>query len=47
MQLWELDALYKSMEALVVQDHFQPLFTQPEINTANHRLDQLGYFQKK
>jgi len=46
MQLWELEALDKSMEALVVQERFQPLFTQEEIAEANRRLDELDYFKE-
>lgn len=46
MRLWELNALDKLMESLIVQDRFQSLFTQSEINEAQRRLDQLGYFQK-
>ena len=47
MRLWELNALDKSMEALAVQERFQSLFTQSEIDEAYRRLDELGYFQKK
>ena len=45
MRLWELGALDKSMEALVLQDRFQPLFSQPEIDEAHRRLDRLDYFK--
>ncbi|MEA3351328.1 MAG: hypothetical protein U9Q82_11950 [Chloroflexota bacterium] len=45
MRLWDLRALGKSMEALVIQDRFRPLFTQDEIEEAHRRLDELGYFE--
>ena len=44
MRLWEMDSLSKSMEALVIQERFQPLFTPEEIAEARRRLDELGYF---
>jgi hypothetical protein len=47
MSLWELEALEKSMEWLVVQERFQSLFTQSEIDEANRRLHELGYFQEE
>jgi len=45
MRLWELGALDKSMEALVIQERFQSLFTQDEIAEAHRRLDELDYFK--
>lgn len=45
MRLWELKSLSKSMEALVIQERFQPLFTPEEIAEARRRLDELGYFE--
>jgi len=39
MRLWEMKSLSKSMEALVIQERFRPLFTE-----AHRRLDELGYF---
>jgi hypothetical protein len=47
MRLWELKALDKSMEWLVVQERFQSLFTQSEIDEAKRRLYELGYFQEE
>jgi hypothetical protein len=44
MKLWELGLLDHSMEALVIQERFQPLFTEAEITEARRRLDELGYF---
>ena len=46
MRLWELKSLDKSMEALVIQDRFCPLFTEFEIAEARRRLDELDYFPK-
>ncbi|MEN4013976.1 MAG: hypothetical protein ROW48_18245 [Bellilinea sp.] len=43
-KLWELHLLNESMEAVVLQERFQSLFTQTEINEARRRLDELGYF---
>jgi hypothetical protein len=45
MRLWELKALNKSMEALVIQERFRPLFTDAEIAEARRRLDELGYHE--
>ena len=42
-KLWELHLLNESMEAIVLQERFQSLFTQTEINEARRRLDELGY----
>jgi hypothetical protein len=43
MRLWEMDALDMSMEAFVVQEQFQPLFSEYEIQEAARRLIELGY----
>lgn len=43
MKLWELNLLDQSMEALVLQDRFQPLFTPDELSEAQRRLEELGY----
>lgn len=43
MRLWEMKSLSKSMEALVIQKRFRPLFTEAEITEARRRLDELGY----
>ncbi len=42
-KLWELNLLDQSMEALVIQERFQPLFTAEEISEARRRLEELGY----
>ncbi len=47
MKLWELNCLGQSMEALVIQERYQPLFTQAEIAEARRRLDELEYFDRK
>jgi len=44
IRLWELGLLDRSMEALVIQELFMPLFTKEEIAEARRRLDELGYF---
>ncbi len=46
MRLWEMEALHISMEALIVQERFQTLFSETEIAEAHHRLDELEYFEK-
>lgn len=45
MKMWELKALNKSMEALVIQERFQPLFTDEETAESRCRLEELGYFK--
>ena len=45
MMLWESKALSQSMEALVIQERFQPLFTITEIAEARRRLEMLGFFK--
>ena len=45
-ELWQLNLLHESMEAVVLQDKFHPLFTEAELAEAHRRLDELGYFQK-
>jgi hypothetical protein len=42
-KLWELKELGKSMEALVVQERFRPLFSEGEIAEARRRLDDMGH----
>ena len=46
MRLWEMKSLSKSMEALVIQERFRPLFTEEEVAEAHRRLEELGYFSK-
>ncbi len=45
MKLWEMKLLDQSMEALVIQERFKPLFTDAEIAEALRRLEELGYFK--
>lgn len=45
MKLWELGLLGQSMEALVIQEQYHPLFNRAEITEAHQRLDELGYFK--
>lgn len=44
-RLAELKRLDLSMEALVIQDKYAPLFTTEEIATAHRRLKDLNYFK--
>ena len=46
MRLWEMKLLDHSMEALVIQERFRPLFTDAEVQEARRRLEALGYFSK-
>jgi hypothetical protein len=46
MKLWELKCLDHSMEALVIQERFRPLFSDQEVAEAHRRLEELGYFKK-
>ena len=46
-RLWELDLLHESMEADVIQEKYQPLFTAEEIQEARRRLDELDFFKEK
>lgn len=43
-RLWELDLLDSSVEALVIQERFRPLFSE-EIARAFQRLEELDYFR--
>ena len=45
MKLWGMKLLDQSMEALVIQERFKPLFTVGEISEAHRRLEDLGYFK--
>jgi hypothetical protein len=47
MRLWKMESLSKSMEALVIQARFQPLFSDHEIAEAKRRLEELGYFKNR
>jgi ethanolamine utilization protein EutA (predicted chaperonin) len=44
--LWELGLLKESVEAAVINEKFQSLFTKEEIEEARRRLEALGYFEK-
>jgi hypothetical protein len=46
-RLCKLGRLDLSMEAIVLQDRFCPLFTDAEIEEARRTLDELGYFKKQ
>jgi hypothetical protein len=45
MRLWELKLLDYSVEALVLQERFRPLFTAAEQEEAHLRLEELDYFK--
>jgi hypothetical protein len=47
MKLWELGRLDQSMEALVIQERFRPLFSDKEVTESRRRLEELGYFRMK
>jgi hypothetical protein len=44
-RLYELKRLDMSMEAHVMQEQFQSLFTTSEIEVARRRLDEVGFFK--
>ncbi|QNU65417.1 hypothetical protein EHE19_010755 [Ruminiclostridium herbifermentans] len=46
-KLWELGRLELSVEALVIQDEFQELFTQEEIDSCIERLKEYGYIKEQ
>jgi hypothetical protein len=46
-KLKEKNLLGQSMEALVVQRHFQPLFTKDEVAKAHKRLEEAGFFKQQ
>jgi len=46
-ELWRLELLHESMEAVVLQDRFKDLFAEEELAEAHERLESLGYFQTK
>jgi uncharacterized protein YqgQ len=45
MRLYELGLLDSSMEAYVIKERYQPLFTEEERQEAHRRLEELGYFK--
>ncbi len=46
MKLYELELLDSSMEAYVIKEHYQSLFTEEERKEADRRLRELDYFGK-
>lgn len=44
-ELWRLNLLHESMEAVVLQERYKPLFTEAELAEAHRRLEELGYFK--
>lgn len=44
-KLYDLDLLDESMEAVVLQERFQCLFTDGELKEAHKRLEDLNYFE--
>lgn len=44
--LWELGRLELSVEALVIQEEFQSLFSQDEIESCKNRLKEYGYIKE-
>ena len=44
-ELYRLDLLHESLEAVVLQAKFRSLFTQQEIVEAHRRLEELRYFK--
>jgi len=45
-ELWERDLLGESMEAVILQERFQSLFTEGELAEARRRLSELGFFKR-
>lgn len=43
-RLWELKKLDSSVEAAVIQERFQELFTDQEVSEARKRFQELNYF---
>ena len=44
-ELYHRELLHESMEAVVLQEKFRPLFTQEELAEAHRRLEELDYFK--
>ena len=44
-ELWQLNLLHESMEAVVLQEKYRELFTNDELAEAYRRLEELGYFR--
>lgn len=47
IRLWELNSLDHSMEALVLNERYHPLFSEQEIAEAQRRLEDLGYHKEE
>lgn len=47
MRLWELGLLHASMEAVVIDERFRPLFSEAEVQEARRRLEELGFFRRR
>ena len=45
-RLWLLDRLDLTVEAVVLEDEWQTLFTAEELTEARRRLDELGWFSR-
>jgi hypothetical protein len=45
IRLWECGCIDLTVEALILQDRFQDLFTDKELEEAHRRLEELGYFK--
>jgi 5-methylcytosine-specific restriction enzyme A len=45
-ELWNLGLLNESMEAVILQEKYNSLFTETELAEAHRRLEELGYFNK-
>jgi hypothetical protein len=46
VEMWECERLDLTVEALVIGDEFQTLFTQPEIARARRRLEDCGFLDQ-
>ena len=45
VHLWECGCLDLTVETLMLQDRFQDLFTEKELEVAHRRLEELGYYK--
>ena len=45
-ELWRLNLLHESMEAVVLQEQYKMLFTEAELAEAHRRLEELGFFKQ-
>lgn len=46
-ELWNLNLLHESMEAVVLKEKYRELFTDDEMAEAHRRLEELVYFKEK